>query len=205
VPSITRALPVFLLENVRTFAFQVSAIVSGTRLRGSPETSGEAMAHLEIENLLGLLDEAYNQVAWHGPNLRGSIRGLRPREAAWRVKPGRHNIWEIIVHAAYWKYVVRRRLLGEKRGAFSLKGSNWFVRPVDCTLKAWRADVALLEGEHQRLRETVSSFQPENLNRPARGSKTVARRLIVGIAFHDVYHAGQIQLIKKLTKKANSR
>jgi hypothetical protein len=163
------------------------------------------MPNREIEHLLQLLDEAYSRAAWHGPNLRGSIRGLTPREAAWRVKPGRHNIWEIVVHAAYWKYVVRRRLLGEKRGSFSLPGSNWFVRPVDCTEKAWRADVALLDGEHQRLRETVSSFQPENLDRPARGSKTVARQLIAGIAFHDVYHAGQIQLIKKLAKKAKSR
>jgi len=163
------------------------------------------MPNREIEHLLRLLDEAYSRAAWHGPNLRGSIRGLTPREAAWRVEPGRHNIWEIVVHAAYWKYVVRRRLLGEKRGSFSLHGSNWFVRPVDRTEKAWRAGVALLDGEHQRLRETVSSFQPENLDRPARGSKTVARQLIAGIAFHDVYHAGQIQLIKKLAKKAKSR
>jgi hypothetical protein len=159
----------------------------------------------EIKHLLGLIDEAYNRAAWHGPNLRGSLRGLTPREAAWRVKPGRHNIWEIVVHAAYWKYVMRRRLLGEKRGSFSLQGSNWFVRPIDRTEKAWRADVALLEAEHQRLRETVSSFQPKNLDRPARGSKTVARRLIAGIVFHDVYHAGQIQLIKKLAKKTKSR
>jgi hypothetical protein len=159
----------------------------------------------EIDHLLQLLDEAYTRAAWHGPNLRGSIRGLTAREAAWRVNPGRHNIWEIVVHAAYWKYVVRRRLLGEKRGSFSLQGSNWFVRPVDRTEKAWRADVALLEREHRRLREIISSFPPENLDRPARGSKTLVRRLIAGIAFHDVYHAGQIQLIKKLAKKTKSR
>jgi hypothetical protein len=153
---------------------------------------------------LGLLDEAYSQAAWHGPNLRGSVRGLTAHEAAWRPKAGRHNIWEIVIHAAYWKYAVRRRLLGEKRGSFSLPGSNWFIRPMDRSEKAWRADVALLEREHQRLREAVSSFQPENLDRPARGSKTLARRLIAGIAFHGVYHAGQIQLIKKLLRARRS-
>jgi hypothetical protein len=163
------------------------------------------MAHPEIEHLWGLLDEAYNRAAWHGPNLRGSIRGLTAREAALSPGAGRHNIWEIVVHAAYWKYTVRRRLLGEKRGSFFLPGSNWFVRPMDRSEKAWRADVNLLEREHQRLKEAVSSFQPENLDRPARGSKTLARRLIVGIAFHDVYHAGQIQLIKKLLKTRRSR
>jgi hypothetical protein len=163
------------------------------------------MAHPEIGHLLGMLDEAYNRAAWHGPNLRGSIRGLTAREAAKSPRAGRHNIWEIVIHAAYWKYVVRRRLLGEKRGSFSLAGSNWFIRPIDPSEKAWRADVMLLEREHQRLKEAVSSIQPESLDHPARGSKTVARRLIAGSAFHDVYHAGQIQLIKRLITTAKSR
>ena len=161
--------------------------------------------HPEIEHLLGHLDEAYKRAAWHGPNLRGSIRGLTAHEAAWRPKHGRHNIWEIVTHAAYWKYAVRRRLLGEKRGSFSVQGSNWFRRPVDRGEKAWRADTAMLDREHQRLRETVSALHPEDLDRPSRGSKTLARRLIAGIALHDVYHAGQIQLIKKLLRARSSR
>ncbi len=161
--------------------------------------------HPEIEHLLGLLDEAYRRAAWHGPNLRGSIRGLTAREAAWRPKAGRHNIWEIVAHTAYWKYTVRRRLVGEKRGSFSLHGSNWFLRPVDRGEKAWRADVLMLDGEHQRLRTAVSALQPEDLDRPVRGSKTLARRLVAGIALHDVYHAGQIQLIKKLLRTRSSR
>jgi len=161
--------------------------------------------HPEIEHLLGLLDEAYKRAAWHGPNLRGSIRGVTAHEASWRPKAGRHNIWEIAVHAAYWKYTVRRRLLGEKRGSFSLQGSNWFLRPVERSEQAWRADVAILDGEHQRLSDAVSALQLEYLERPARGSKTLVRRLIAGIALHDVYHAGQIQLIKKLLRTGSSR
>jgi hypothetical protein len=163
------------------------------------------MPHPEIKHLLGLLEEAYNRAAWHGPNLRGSIRGLTAREAALSPRAGRHNIWEIVIHAAYWKYTVRRRLLGEKRGLFSLQGNNWFVRPIDRSEKAWRADVALLDREHQRLKAAVSAFQPQYLDRPAQGSKTSARQLIAGIAFHDVYHAGQIQLIKKLLRTGSSR
>jgi hypothetical protein len=159
------------------------------------------MAHRDIEHLLALLDEAYSRAAWHGPNLRGSIRGLTAHEAAWRPGPGRHNVWEIVVHAAYWKYAVKRRLIGEKRGLFSVQGSNWFARPTDRSEKAWRADMKLLDREHQLLREAVSSLDPENLDRPAKGSKSIARRLIAGIAFHDVYHAGQIQLIKKLLRR----
>jgi DinB family protein len=163
------------------------------------------MPNREIEHLLQPLDEAYSRAAWHGPNLRGSIRGLTQREAERRIRPGRHNIWEIVVHAAYWKYTVRRRLAGEKRGRFALPGSNWFVRPRDRSEAAWRADVALLEAEHRKLRQFVAAFPPEELDRSARGSRSSPRRLIAGIAFHDVYHAGQIQLIKKLLKAEKPR
>jgi uncharacterized damage-inducible protein DinB len=154
---------------------------------------------------LASLDEAYVRPAWHGPNLRGSIRGVTAREAALRPGKGRHNVWELVVHAAYWKYTVRRRLLGEKRGSFALPGSNFFKRSAERSEKAWRADVALLESEHRKLREAVSSIAPNTLDRPARGSKTIVRRLIAGIAFHDVYHAGQIQLIKRFVRAKKSR
>ena len=83
-----------------------------------------------IEFLLSLLDRAFHKHSWHGPNLKGSIRRVTAGEAAWRPGPGRKSIWEITLHAAYWKYAVRRRLLGEKRGSFALKGSNWFPMPA---------------------------------------------------------------------------
>jgi hypothetical protein len=83
----------------------------------------------ELKQALAALDEAFDRKAWHGTNLRGSVRGLDARDAAWRPGRGRHNIWELVVHAAYWKYTVRRRLTGEKRGSFPLPGSNWFTRP----------------------------------------------------------------------------
>ena len=82
-----------------------------------------------IAAALELIDEAFQKKAWHGPNLRGTIRGLGAAEAAWRPGPGRHSVWELVVHAAYWKYAVRRRVTGEKRGTFALAGSNWFPRP----------------------------------------------------------------------------
>ena len=79
--------------------------------------------------LLSLLDEAYSKKTWHGPNLRQSLKGVSAKQAARRPGRDRHNIWEIALHAAYWKYAVRRKLEGGKRGAFVLKGSNFFTRP----------------------------------------------------------------------------
>lgn len=147
---------------------------------------------MENEQLvLKLLDEAYEKRTWHGPNLRQSIRGVSAKEAAWRPARDRHNIWELAVHAAYWKYAVRRRLTGGKRGSFVLKGSNFFRRPADLSERAWREDRALLEREHRALRDAVvAAF------REGRAEKHM--RAIQGVAFHDVYHAGQIRLLRRL-------
>ena len=153
----------------------------------------------QLATLLRMLDEAYDHRAWHGSNLRGSLRRLTAWQAAWRPAPKRHNIWELAVHAAYWKYAVRRRLTGEKRGSFPIKGSNWFARPAGpATDAAWRDDLALLERTHRDLRAAVEKLSPVLLGRRTPGLSTSPFDLILGVAFHDVYHAAQIQLLKRL-------
>ena len=152
----------------------------------------------EMRQLLLMIDEAYSGRSWHGPNLRGSIRGLSPREASWRPGRGRHNIREIVIHAAYWKYAVRRRLLGEKRGSFPMKGSNWFVRPVRGQGDSWAGDITLLESQHTLLRGAIASLPQGDLRRRPGGGRVTRDTLVRGIAAHDLYHAGQVQLIKRL-------
>jgi hypothetical protein len=151
-----------------------------------------------LEILLALIDRGYEHKSWHGPNLKGSIRSVDPATAAYRPGPKRHNIWEQVVHAAYWKYVVWRRLTGERRGSFPLKGSNWFPRPVEPTEKAWRDDIALLGRMHTQLRATVAELSSDRIHWRPRDGKVSNFELIAGIAAHDVYHAGQIQLLKRL-------
>jgi len=155
----------------------------------------------EIDLLLQLIDEAYGKRAWQGTNLRGSLRGVSVQEASWRPAPDRHNIWEIIVHTAYWKYIVRRRLLGEKKGSFPLTGNNWIKRPIVTSENAWREDICLLDEMHSSLRETIALLKPSHLNRKPAGSKFTNASTISGIACHDVYHTGQIQLLKRFMKQ----
>jgi hypothetical protein len=159
----------------------------------------------EIELLLRILDAAYDRQSWHGPNLRGSVRGLEVATALFRPAPGRRNVSEHVVHAAYWKYIVRRRLLGEKRGSFALKGSNWFPRGEGLTEADWRADLDLLEKTHRSLREAVAGLVPAALRHTPTGSKVSNLAMITGIAAHDVYHAGQIQLLKRLVAQSGER
>jgi hypothetical protein len=144
-----------------------------------------------IELLLALYDQAYDSRAWHGQNLRGSIRRVKLNEALWRPTPKHHNIWELVIHIAYWKYAVWRRITGEKRGSFERDGSNWIKVPKNPDAAAWKKDIALLDDIHTRLREEIANL---NLNRFDRHD------LLYGVASHDLYHAGQIQLLKRLQR-----
>jgi hypothetical protein len=146
------------------------------------------------ELLLANLDAAYDKRGWHGTTLRGALRGLTPNDVYWRPPNARHSIWELVAHAAYWKYAVRRRLTGGKRGSFALKGTNWFVSPPRGGERAWREVVELLDLEHQRLREVIASLDEAALENQTK------LRMIYGVAAHDVYHTAQIQLLKRLRR-----
>ena len=204
--------------------------------------------------LLAAVDQAFQRKSWHGPNLRGALRGVTAGHAVWRPARGRHNIWELALHAAYWKYIVARRLRGRAaRGGFPLPGRDFFARPYGSPLgdlaqilpdspdtgpplptgagsgagpgaatgfgsvsgagpgsgaaasppvvseSDWRRELELLVAMHCDMRAAIAALAPATLDRPsASGSKTTARDLILGAAAHDLYHAGQIQLLKRL-------
>jgi hypothetical protein len=141
--------------------------------------------------ITALLAEAFDKKSWHGTNLRGSLRNVTAKEAVVRPARERHNIWELTLHCAYWKYTIRRRLTGEKRGSFTRAGSNW-IQIADVSDAAWRDDVALLTAEHRALLDAIDNASNQKLAGMA--------SLIRGIAAHDLYHAGQIQLIKRLVR-----
>jgi len=148
--------------------------------------------------LLRVIDQAYDQKSWHGTTLRGALRGLTAEEALWRPGPNRHNIWELTLHAAYWKYIVRRRLAGDSVGSFDRKPSNWPDIPQPSDSSTWKCDVSFLESEHRKLRQLVAGLGAAALSvRSPRGVWTAAEE-IHGVAAHDLYHTGQIQLIKRL-------
>jgi len=160
------------------------------------------MAAKEVQILLTSIDQAFDKKSWHGTNLRGSLRGLTSAEAAWRPAPDRHNIWEFTLHAAYWKYVVTRRLLGVKRGSFPRAGSNWFVRPDRKAAADWKDDLGLLVETHRTMRAAIAGLRASDLHVKPAGSKVSNLDLIAGVAAHDLYHAGQIQLLKRLGAKS---
>ena len=146
--------------------------------------------------ILELFEEAFERKTWHGPNLWQSLKGVSAKQAAWRPGANRHNIWELALHAAYWKYAVRRRLQGGKQGSFVIKGSNFFQRPQTGKLTdaEWKADKGILRQEHEALRTAIKQV----LAKPV---SPKVLRMLWGVTFHDVYHAGQIRLLRRLMEK----
>jgi DinB superfamily len=152
--------------------------------------------------LVALIDQGFNVRSWHGPNLQGSLRGVSVRLAAWRPTPERHNIWEIAVHAAYWKYRICRQIAASPPPAFDRKGSDWFRLPAEQTQRAWKADRQALSAWHARLRAAVEQLDPGELDRRRGKERRTFRWIITGIAAHDLYHAGQIRLLRRMAETA---
>ncbi len=161
-------------------------------------TSAAEASSSRLSLLVHLLDQAYDKKAWHGPTLRGALRGVSPAVALYRPAPGRNSIWELALHAAYWKYAVSRQLSGSERGSFPLAGSNFFPQPAAADEGEWRAALQVLAGAHRRLRQAVLALDEASLDGRPAASKYSRAELVVGAASHDLYHAGQISLLKRL-------
>jgi len=151
-----------------------------------------------IRLLLEVVDQAFAGPSWHGTALWGSVRGVAAGGALWRPGRGRHNIWELVLHTAYWKCMVRRRLLRDPEIAFPRPGSNWPRLPQPTDPGAWKRDIAVLKREHELLRRAIARFSHTALGRRGWRSKWTNIQHIYGAASHDLYHAGQIQLLKRL-------
>jgi uncharacterized damage-inducible protein DinB len=139
--------------------------------------------------------------AWHGgPTPIGALRGVSAGLAHRRPLPGRHSIWELVLHIAYWKYAVRRRLLRhDDLPRFPRSPANWPAPPARPDARRWTEDRAILADEHRALADVIEHFPPSLLAEPvATKRRWTYGEMIVGILVHDAYHTGQIQLLKRL-------
>lgn len=158
------------------------------------------MTEPRLAEVLHLLDPPAGTKLWYGgATVLGSLRGVGCEQAAWKPGPGRHSIWELALHAAYWKYAVRRRLdPSVPRGSFPRAPSNWPRLPSEPDERAWNEDRALLRREHEALVAFARGLAPRDLDRRDGKGEYRALDLLFGVATHDIYHTGQIQLVKRL-------
>jgi len=142
-----------------------------------------------------VLSEGYGTGAWHGPDLKAALAEVSPALAFWRPGTGRHNIAEIALHQAYYARAVRAQITGGPAEPFVLQGDDWFELADETTL-SWSDVLATVETQQQRLAALVAEIESGRAKSPLDEAERLG--LILGITCHAVYHAGQIQLIKRL-------
>ena len=142
-----------------------------------------------------ILTEGHGPGAWHGADLKAALSNVAPALAYWRPATGRHNIAEIALHHAYCARAVAAQISGRAADAFLLPGEDWFELS-DESVVSWERVKATVEAEQQRLSAIISGIDRGGITSPLDDETRFG--LVLGITCHAVYHAGQIQLLKRL-------
>jgi hypothetical protein len=149
----------------------------------------------DVKVLERILGEGYGPGAWHGPDLKAALLDVAADLAFWRPAPGRHNIAEIALHHAWCVRNVRGQLSGSTPEPFVLEGEDWFELS-DGRRLGWPAIQALVEKEQSRLADLIAGIGSGKVE--SKKTETERFDLVLGVTGHAVYHAGQVQLVKRL-------
>ncbi|MGH9650863.1 MAG: DinB family protein [Terriglobales bacterium] len=148
----------------------------------------------ESKRIADQLHRAYAGGAWHGPALRELLADVTAKQAAARPVTGAHGIWEIVLHITAWKKAVHRKLKGYP--VELAPRQDW--PPVGkASAAAWRKTLKALEKAHRELEKTVARLPESRLKEVVPGRKHTVYFMLHGLVQHDLYHAGQIALLKK--------
>ena len=140
------------------------------------------------------LQRAFEGEAWHGPSVREVLVGITAVQAAEHPLPAAHSIWEIVLHMTMWHDTVRRRLAGE---AFMPTTAQDWPAVTDTSESAWRAVLAELERSYRDIRSALASLNESRLDEALSPGGSTGYVQLHGLVQHDLYHAGQIALVRK--------
>jgi uncharacterized damage-inducible protein DinB len=150
----------------------------------------------EIERILDQLRRAYEGSAWHGPSVREALSGITAEQAVARPLPNAHSIWELVRHLAVWENAGRRRLEGD-RAQINISSPEDWPRSDDTSEAAWEQAKAALDRGHEALREAIARVPESRLDEPILEGMSSVYVTLHGVIQHDLYHAGQIAMLKK--------
>jgi uncharacterized damage-inducible protein DinB len=140
------------------------------------------------------LRRAFEGDAWHGPAVLELLDDVDARMAAAKPLADVHSIWELVLHIAAWDRAGLVRLGGE---VCQLEGADNFPPVAEATEAAWRKSVADAKRKHDKLVKTVAGLADSRLRDQVPGKKYDFYHMLHGIAQHELYHAGQIAILKK--------
>jgi uncharacterized damage-inducible protein DinB len=151
----------------------------------------------ETARLADQIRRAFEGNAWHGDSVLKLLADVDAQTAAARPIENAHTIWELVLHIAAWDDAVCRRAKGAR---VSLSDKQNFPPVVDNSAAAWRESIRKLQHTHTQLVQTVAAFPDARLGKRVPGKKATHHNffyMFSGIVQHELYHAGQIALLKK--------
>ncbi len=156
----------------------------------------------EIERITDQLKRAFEGEAWHGPSVLETIEGISSQQAAAHPFEGIHSVWEIVLHIAAWERAVLRRLNGDR--AQLLTEEDW---PMVAAIgdEAWEQSRQALKQGHDDLRSAIANLDESRLDQPIIEGLASVYVTLHGIVQHDLYHAGQIAILKKVTQEGREK
>lgn len=151
----------------------------------------------EAKRIAQTLRDTYAGDAWVGPSLHDILRGLTPDQAYGHPMPNAHSIWEIILHMTAWRLFAWHKLNGN--AGFDLASPEQDWPPVENdSLPAWEAALTELEKSQQQLLGALEGISDDKLHETVPGRDYSYYKLLHGIIGHDLYHGGQIVLLRKI-------
>jgi uncharacterized damage-inducible protein DinB len=155
----------------------------------------------EATRIAEQMDLTFSGDAWHGPSVKALLEGIDAESAAAHPISGAHSIGELVGHIAFWQDVVRRRLAGETVVGSAVGDVDGVAErdnfPQPSGRDAWAAAVRRLDETHRSLRDAVARLSDARLSEGVVGKEYTAYVMLHGIIQHDLYHAGQIVMLKK--------
>jgi uncharacterized damage-inducible protein DinB len=152
----------------------------------------------EIERISNQLRCAFEGNAWHGPAVKEVLKGVTAKQAAKKPIPKAHSIWELVLHIAVWENAVKKWVGGDP--SFKVSDDENWQKLKDKSEAAWKKALKNLEKGHEELRQTISRLSDADLDKVLKQPKPTVYDLLHGTIQHDLYHAGQIAILKKAFK-----
>ena len=148
----------------------------------------------EVERIQNQLQRAFEGDAWHGPSLLELLADVDAAKAATRPIAGAHNIWELVLHITAWDRAVTNRLSG---GRGEVPDEENFPVVNDTSEAAWQQTIETLKQDHRSLSEAIGGVEEARLDDPIVEGMSSVYSHLHGVIQHDLYHAGQIAILKK--------
>jgi uncharacterized damage-inducible protein DinB len=143
------------------------------------------------------MQQAFEGGAWHGPPVSEIVAGISPGLAATRPGHGLHSIWAIVLHLIATQGLLLRRLDGDADAAQLPPAEDW-PAVDDTSPDAWQSALDRLAANDRELRRRIAAYSAEQLDQPLVPGGSSAYNNFHGYVQHNLYHAAQIGLLRKL-------